>query len=168
MKKGFVFLKTLDFDTSSLLKAKLNELSFVPNMLKLFLSLFQTGDDCLNIDKYMDEDQDLCQLGTLVFETGNEIVYLNKFLSVDEINTEYQNSKEEEEWVSNKLLRIGLVGQVGFGGIYIGCGESNLEEIWLYNGEKETKYVKLASNIFEFIPMLLLEYSTSQAAPCQM
>jgi hypothetical protein len=75
-----------------------------------------------------------------------------------DILRQWDISKEEIEWKKHRLLRIALLGQVGFGGLYLGCGENNSDEIWIFNADSQEKFIKIDDNIFEFVRRL--EFST--------
>lgn len=156
MKKGFAFLKSKSedsqYDLSSIIKT--------PQAFALFVSCFDVNKTSLLIDKILDRNGNLVSIGSIRFPLPNESthVYLNYFLDPSDIISQWEISKTEEEWSERKLLRIAMLGQVGFGGLYLGCGELNNDEIWIFNAESKPKYIKISDSIFEFIKRL--EFST--------
>ena len=156
MKKGFdFFLTRLDsepYDLSSIVE--------LPVLYKLFVQCFEVNSRCLRVDKFMDHDGDIVSIGSIKFQLPEDSasIYLNNFLDHSDILRQWDISKGEIEWCEHRLLRIALLGQVGFGGLYLGCGEHNSDEIWIFNSDREQKFKKIDSNIFEFIKRL--EFST--------
>lgn len=154
MKKGFDFLRTndLNIDLNNMEREFGLEL---PPLFKRFIESFELGKDKLNIDQYLDEDEDLSYLGSIYFNQEEDKVYLNDFLDINQIFNQWKNSVEDIEWKDNKLLRIAYLGQAGFGGLYVGCNKNqNWDQIWLFNADKEIKFKKVAPDIFEFVTSL--------------
>lgn len=54
-------------------------------------------------------------------------------------------------------MKIAILGQAGFGGLYLGCAENNKDEIWIYNADSDAKLIYVAKDIFSFC--LLLKFS---------
>ncbi|MCK8524401.1 hypothetical protein M0D21_22675 [Aquimarina sp. D1M17] len=154
MKTGFDFLRTIISDINISEK----EVEFglkLPFLFRKFAESFDLGENALRIDKFLDEDNDFGQLGVVFFELKSEKIFLNDFLNVEQIFVQWRNSKEDVEWAEKKLIRIGYLGQAGFGGLYIGCDENkNSDEVWLYNADSAVKFKKVAVDIFEFIKKL--------------
>lgn len=156
MKKGFDFFTTkIDsqpYDLSSIVE--------LPKLYKLFVNCFEINSRSLLIDKFIDGDGDIVSIGSVKFQVNgdNSTTYLNNFLDHSDILQQWEIAKEEIEWKKHKLLRIALLGQVGFGGLYLGCGDQNADEIWIFNSDSREKFVKVNDNIFEFIKRL--EFST--------
>ncbi len=156
MKKGFDFLRTKDLNLDLDINKKEKEFGInLPPFYRKFIDLFELGEDKFNLDHYLDEDEDLAQLGSICFYLNDEKIYLNDFLDVDQLFTQWKNSKEDIEWKDNKLLRIAYLGQAGFGGLYVGCNENlNWDQIWVYNADNEVKFIKITDDIFSFISRL--------------
>lgn len=156
MKRGFDFFSTRlnnePYDLSLIVE--------LPKLFKLFVQCFEVNSHCLLVDKFMDEDGDFVSIGSIQFQLddGSSNIYLNNFLDHTEILRQWDISKEEVEWSKHKLLRIALLGQAGFGGLYLGCGEHNSDEIWIFNSDSDQKFKKVDNSVFEFIKRL--QFST--------
>lgn len=59
------------------------------------------------------------------------------------------------------MIRIAYLGQVGFGGLYLGCDDKNFDEIWQYGAEDDIQFKKIDDNIFEFVKKLEFSYEYS-------
>src|SRR5687768_9352084 len=135
MKTGFDFLKTVaptkQLDIEML---ESNHALDLPPVFKLFVRSFVLGDDKLEIDKFIDKDNDQVTLGSIVITSiENETVYLNGLMDLNTIFRQWEGSKFDVEWNEYRLIRIGYLGQAGFGGVYLGCGPQNSDEIWRFN-----------------------------------
>lgn len=152
MKKGFDFFKTrievVPYDLSSIVE--------LPTLYKLFIHCFEISSNGLLLDRFMDRDGDIVNIGNIKFQLPDDssIIYLNNFIDYTDILRQWSILKEEIEWSKHKLLRIALLGQVGFGGLYLGCGKHNYDEIWIFNSDMDEKFKKVSENIFEFVKML--------------
>lgn len=153
MKKGFDFLKTNfgqeTYDLSSIVQ--------LPKLYRLFVDTYEVSSKCLKKDGILDEDGDFESIGSIKINTSNNhnAIYLNDFIDSSEILEQWDILKEEIEWREHKLLRIALLGQAGFGGLYLGCGDHNADEIWIYNADDDPQFTKLNDNIFEFMKRLV-------------
>jgi len=156
MKKGFDFfstrLKGTEFDLSLIIE--------LPSIYGMFVRCFEINSSCLRIDRFVDQDGDILSMGSIKFQLpdGSSSIYLNNFLDASDILIQWEISKEEIEWKEHRLLRIALLGQAGFGGLYLGCGENNSDEIWIFNADSQEKFKKIDDNIYLFIKRL--EFST--------
>ena len=156
MKKGFDFLKTNvgqeSYDLSSIVQ--------LPKLYLLFVDTYEVNSECLKIDGILDQDGDFAQIGSVKINTSNNHngIYLNNFMDSSDILKQWDGSKEDTEWTEHTLLRIAYLGQAGFGGLYLGCGDHNADEIWNFNADNDPQFIKLDDNIFEFIKRL--EFST--------
>jgi hypothetical protein len=156
MKKGFEFLITEREDISNI------QLDFrLPELYLEFISTFKLGEDGLAIDKYLDSDGELSQLGTIVFNCEHGKCYLNKLNTLQGILEEFEYGQLDDEWKTHKLLRIGQLGQAGFGGLYLGCNDFNKDEIWVFNADQKKQYIKIAPNIFAFVSLLEFSFDFS-------
>lgn len=156
MKKGFDFLKTNvgqeSYDLSSIVQ--------LPKLYLLFVDTYEVSSKSLKKDGIFDGDGDFVRIGSVKINMSNShnVIYFNNFVDSSDILQEWNIAKGEIEWSDHKLLRIALLGQVGFGGLYLGCGDHNADEIWIFNADDKPKFIKLDDNIFEFIKRL--EFST--------
>lgn len=151
MRKGFDFFKTnlgsVSYDLESIIQ--------LPKIYKLFTKSFEVSSDSLLLDGILDEDDDFERIGSIKINLQNESeIYLENFLSSSDIIEQWEVSKQETEWQQYKLLRIAFLGQGGFGGLYLGCDESNTDEIWIYNSDNEPPFSKIDDNIFDFVKRL--------------
>lgn len=152
MQQGFDFFRTNTNNQEYELSSILN----LPKLFKLFVSVFEVGSNCLKTDTVLDEDEEYETIGSIrikLFDHADSI-YLNDFIDSKVILEQWDISKNEIEWEKHELLRIALLGQAGFGGLYLGCGQDNLDEIWCYNIDSDIQFIKLSDNIFEFVKQL--------------
>ena len=151
MRKGFDFFKTNLGNVSY----NLESIVQLPKVYKLFTQTFEINSDCLVLDGILDEDNDFERIGSIKINLENHLkIYLENFLSSSDIIEQWEITKEEVEWQQHKLLRIALLGQTGFGGLYLGCDDFNTDEIWIYNSENEEPFIKIDNNIFDFVKRL--------------
>lgn len=158
--RGFDFLETrapgesFDFGT---------EIPFPP-LYRMFCSLFVLGSRTLKIMRYKNEFSDLNPIGRIRFsyldKMENQHDLMENFYEIESILFGWDDEKIEHEWVEHKLLKIANTALSSFGGVYVGCGDSNKEEIWLFSPENSSDipYIKLADNIFEFVQLLEYEF----------
>lgn len=154
MKKGFDFFSMQmdinQYDLSSIIDH--------PPLFEVFIQNFKLDSNSLQVDKFFDEDGDLLVVGCVRFRLSEEVFYLNKFLDPSDIINQWEIAKEETEWKEHQLLRIALLGQAGFGGLYLGCGKDNGDQIWVFNSDRPIPFKKVDDNIFNFVKRL--EFST--------
>lgn len=127
----------------------------LPPLICSFYSNFEIIEDRSFNVSFLDSDNELSQLGCFSFLLeDNNPIYLNKLHSIDEIKQTFPLASKDEEWLDHNLIRIADIGQVGFGGLYVGCAENNLDQIWIYNSDYDVKYKKVSENIFFFLNLL--------------
>ena len=78
MGKGFDFLHQR---TNSLTFSK--EDDFLPGSVRSFYTIFETENILGN--KFIDLEGDKGQIGALFFQHGEQVIYFNQFLSLDEM-----------------------------------------------------------------------------------
>ncbi|UZR99129.1 hypothetical protein [Chondrinema litorale] len=74
-----------------------------------------------------------------------------------EIYIDWNGGGKYEEWEDYKIVRIGHLGEVGGGGLCVGCSQENIDEIWQLNWDNKNLNRKIADDIFQFIRGLEVE-----------
>ena len=121
----------------------------LPPIFKNFATNFKLETELKSI-KYIDSEDDENQLGTVKFESRNISLLFNNFISLKNIYVEWNTSGKFEEWAEYGIVRIGHFGEVGGGGLCVGCTEGNMDEIWQLNWDDKKLNRKISNDIFEF------------------
>ena len=124
----------------------------LPDLYILFFQIYDVTK--ISQNKFLDEYGELSQIGAMIFEHNGEIIFFNEFLSIEQIIQEVEHAKDSIEWEEKRLIRIGLLGTPGFGGLYVGCGHDSKDEVWIFNAEASPQYIKVSPNIFSFAAKL--------------
>lgn len=147
-----------------------NEIAFPP-LYKIFANTFVLGTEGVKAEKYIHNK--FAPYGGYpgAFGFFNKYNKINEpienFESVPDILAEYNHYMHDEPWIEHKLLRIAYLTLFSPGGLYVGCGEHNQDEIWIYDGNErsELQYRKITNNIFEFVQLLTVELEAPENIP---
>ncbi len=164
IKKGFNFFQTKNAERY--LEVENLEITYnfkFPPLFRLFANSFELGEKKLQEEKYLNKFGNLSNIGSILYPTepDSEPIFLQKFFDLNSILLQWTNAKEDIEWSNHKLIRIATLGQVGFGGLYLGCDEKNFDEIWQFCAEDDIQFKKIDDNIFEFVKKLEFSYGYS-------
>lgn len=150
MKGLEFFYSRIKGDFSSIEMEK--ELGFnLPYMFKLFLSLYEVGEDNISTHVYLNPKfNKVTQCGIVLFKPSEEEEYgFDGFYNESKLIDDFKSySFDSEEFVKYGLIRIASINTGG--GIFIGTNEANSDKIYLVNWSKDEDYELIAENIFEF------------------
>jgi hypothetical protein len=151
MKKGFELIEFRELNENvDFLELESKYELILPPILKTCIRHFKLESELKNL-KFMDSENTENQLGTVKFESENISLLFNNFICLKDIYIEWNGGGKFEEWMDYGVVRIGHFGEVGGGGLCVGCSEINMDEIWQLNWDDKNSNRKITNNIFEFI-----------------
>ncbi|MCO7223827.1 hypothetical protein [Pleionea sp. CnH1-48] len=161
MKSGFGFLKNRPLDNPVDFQTIEQALGLaLPSLYRLFAQSFILEEDQLALDYYYDSEIEMpFALSSIEYGPGdipgNSELNILDFYSLEKILFLWKGVEEKEDlWQDKRLLKIGMCAIPADGGIYLGVGPDNQDEIWRvswdWGGEGEP-CAKIAENIFEFV-----------------
>lgn len=156
IKKGIEILKPREGEIQSIL----SEAAF-PQLYKLFVRLYELGEEGLVFDKFYDESKNK-YFHTQIFYYGPRgkeeanITFTN-FDKLEVVKTNWdQKLGYTEEEINLGLIRIGGIALGG--GLFVGSEESECaDNIYLNIWDSEEGLVKIEQDIFSFAKNLILE-----------
>lgn len=153
MKKGIDFFKesttVKENDTKvQSLEQKMGEL--FPTEYKDFIIRY---DPVLIFEKQYDKIREFeFPIETALISQTKEFknpIFLSELLSLDRLEENLQDSKNEMEWIDKKLFAIGY--STNGTRICISFDLIDKESIWEFNGDSNTKYKLIANDFNDFI-----------------
>ncbi len=158
MKKAFDFLEPREInDPIDFVHLESKYELVLPPVFKLFVSNFKIEQEFRN-HYFINGDNEKSQLGIIRFKRDNISLILDNFFDLEKTYIDWNGGGKLEEWRKFEIVRIGLLGEVGGGGLFIGTNEDNLDEIWQLSWDFPELNRKLCDNIFDFCRCL--EFST--------
>ena len=167
LEKGFDFLITRDAGEI----VDFGDTIDFPPLYKLFCRTFKLGYEAIQCEKYIHETVAplSASVGYFKFHYDKEdkdaFDMIVEFSEVSQILDEFDYSDHlEVPWVKYQLIRIAGLEFSGTGGLYVGVGQHNRDEIWRINtnAPEAKEYLKIASNIFEFVQLFEAEFDVPE------
>ncbi|MCG8573512.1 MAG: SMI1/KNR4 family protein [Flavobacteriales bacterium] len=129
--------------------------SFPPIYIR-FLEKYEVGMDKMKLDTVVREDGITDIVGPVYYdgELSRNLI-IQDFYDLEEVQQNWTNIDQYEETGDAKLLGIASLGSDPNGGLYVGIGDHNQDEIWRVNWETDPIFEKVSSSIEDFVQNLV-------------
>ncbi len=134
----------------------------IPESLITFCKTYELGADALIVERVYREDIDYNEMVGPIgyYHTPREEVFLNHFLTIQEVILTWKLEDKDEETGKNNLLKIAHLSSDPNGGLYIGIGKNNKDNIYVVNWDRdEKKFMKVCDSLSSFISSLVQCYN---------